>query len=86
MQFSSPNTSKMDLSETDFSDTVTIHNDQISHVKHVLAPLYVFFTARARVHAQLQRQGQHDRLGDEIETLDVATRPWGRRAMRMTPR
>ena len=27
--------------------------------------------ARARVHAQLQRQGQHDRLGDEIETFDV---------------
>ena len=29
--------------ETDFFDTLTIQNDQISHVKHVLAPLYVFF-------------------------------------------
>ena len=32
------------ISETDFFDTLTIQNDQISHVKHVLAPLYVFFT------------------------------------------
>ena len=31
-------------SETDFSDTLTIQNDQISYVKHVLAPFYVFFT------------------------------------------
>ena len=30
--------------ETDFCDTLTIQNDQISHVKHVLAPLYMFFT------------------------------------------
>ena len=28
-------------------------------------------TARARLHAQLQRQGQHDRLGDEIETFEI---------------
>ena len=34
----------MELSETDFFDTLTIQNDQISYVKHVLAPLYVFFT------------------------------------------
>ena len=27
-----------------FFDTSTIQNDQISHVKHVLAPFYVFFT------------------------------------------
>ena len=27
-----------------FFDTLTIQNDQISYVKHVLAPLYVFFT------------------------------------------
>ena len=32
-----------------FSDTYShlltlTHNDEISHVKHVLAPLYVFFT------------------------------------------
>ena len=32
------------ISETDFFDTLTIQNDQISHVKHVLAPLYAFFT------------------------------------------
>ena len=30
--------------EPNFVDTLTIQNDQISHVKHVLAPLYVFFT------------------------------------------
>ena len=35
---------KMELSITDFFDTVTIQNDQISYVKHGLAPLYVFFT------------------------------------------
>ena len=27
-----------------FLDIVTTHNDEISHVKHVLTPLYVFFT------------------------------------------
>ena len=31
----------MEISET---DTLTIHNDQIPYVKHVLAPLFVFFT------------------------------------------
>ena len=35
---------KMEISETDFFDTLTIHNDQISYVKHVLDPLHVFFT------------------------------------------
>ena len=43
MQFSSLSSSRMEISETDFFDTVTIQNDQISYVKHVLAPLYVFF-------------------------------------------
>ena len=44
MQFSSLGSSKMELSETDFFDTLTIQNEQISYVKHILAPLYVFFT------------------------------------------
>ena len=44
MQFSRLSNSKMEISETDFFDTLTIQNDQISHVKHVLAPFYVFFT------------------------------------------
>ena len=44
MQFSSLSSSKMEISETEFLDTLTIQNDQISYVKHVLAPLYVFFT------------------------------------------
>ena len=44
MQFSSLGSSKMEISETDFFDTLTIQKDQISHVKHVLAPFYVFFT------------------------------------------
>ena len=32
----------MEISETHLFDTLTIQNDQISYVKHVLAPLYVF--------------------------------------------
>ena len=44
MQFSSLGSSKMEFSETDFFDTLTIRNDQISYAKYVLAPLYVFFT------------------------------------------
>ena len=44
MQFSSLSSSKMEISETGFFDILTIQNDQISYVKHVLAPLYVFFT------------------------------------------
>ena len=44
MQFSSLGSSKMEISKTDFFNTLTIQNDEISYVKHVLAPLYVFFT------------------------------------------
>ena len=44
MQFSRLGSSKMEISEIDFFDTLTIQSDQISHVKHVLAPFYVFFT------------------------------------------
>ena len=44
MQFSGLGSSKMEFSEIDFFDTLTIQNDQISYVKHVLAPLHVFFT------------------------------------------
>ena len=44
MQFSSLGSSKMEISETDFSDIVTIQNDQISYVKHVLAHRCVLFT------------------------------------------
>ena len=44
MQFSRLSSSKMEILETDFFDIMTIQNDQISYVKHVLAPLYVFFT------------------------------------------
>ena len=43
MQFSRLGSSKMEISETDFFDTLTIQNDQISYVEHVLAPLSVFF-------------------------------------------
>ena len=35
---------KWKFSETDFFDTLTIQNDQISYVKHVLDPVHVFFT------------------------------------------
>ena len=44
MQFSRLSSSKMEISETDFFHTLTIQNDQISYVKHVLAPFYLFFT------------------------------------------
>ena len=44
MQLSSLGSSKMETSKTDFSDILTIQNHQISYIKHVLAPLYVFFT------------------------------------------
>ena len=44
MQFCGLGSSKMEISETDSFDTLTIQNDQISYVKHVLAPLHVFFT------------------------------------------
>ena len=44
MQFSRLGSSKMELSETDFFDTLTIQNHQISYAKHVVAPLYAFFT------------------------------------------
>ena len=44
MQFSTLGSSKMQISETKFFNILTIHNDQISYVKHVLDPLYVFFT------------------------------------------
>ena len=43
LQFSSLGSSKMEISETDFFDTLPIQNDQISYLKHVLAPVYVYF-------------------------------------------
>ena len=44
VQFSNLWGSKMEISKTDFFDILTIRNDQISYVKHVLDPHYVFFT------------------------------------------
>ena len=44
MEFTSLGNSKMEISKTDFFYILTIQNDQISCVKHVLAPLYVLFT------------------------------------------
>ena len=43
MQFSTLGSSKMEISKPDSFDILTIHNDHISYVKHVLAPL--FFSA-----------------------------------------
>ena len=51
MQFSSLGTSKMEISETDFFDTLTIQNDQISYIlcKACFSPsLYVFQSAGQR--------------------------------------
>ena len=44
MRFSSLSDSKMKISETEFIDIVTIQNDQLSYVKHVLPHFYVFST------------------------------------------
>ena len=44
VQISTLGTSNMELFKTDLFDILTIHNDQISYAKHVLDPLYVFFT------------------------------------------
>ena len=44
VQFSSLGSSKIEISETGFFDTLTTQNDQISDEKHVLAPLYEFLT------------------------------------------
>ena len=44
MQFSTPGSSKTEIFRTDFLDILTITNHQISYEKHVLDPLYVFFT------------------------------------------
>ena len=44
MQFSSLGSSKIEISVTEFFHTLTLQNDQISYVKHVLAPRYVFLT------------------------------------------
>ena len=44
MQISTLGSSKMEIFKPDFFDVLTIHNDQISYVKHILDCLYVFFT------------------------------------------
>ena len=44
MQFSSLGSSNMEISETECFYMATIHNDQISYVKHVLDPIHVLFT------------------------------------------
>ena len=44
MQFSGLSNSKIEISENDLFDTLTIQNFQISYVKHVLDPVHVFFT------------------------------------------
>ena len=62
MQFSNLNSSKMQISEIDLFGTLTIQKDKISYVKHVLAPLYVFFiAARREVMLQLMRLAAHCR-------------------------
>ena len=44
MQFSSLGCSKMEFSETVFFDVLTIQNDEICYVMHVLTPFHEFFT------------------------------------------
>ena len=42
MQFSNARSSKMEFSDTEFFYILTIHNDQISYIRHVLDTLYWF--------------------------------------------
>ena len=42
MHFSTLYNSKMEISETSVIAVLTIHNDQISNVRHVLDPLSMF--------------------------------------------
>ena len=44
MLFSTVNSSKKEFFKANFLAVLTIHNDQISYIKHVLDPLYVLFT------------------------------------------
>ena len=44
VQFSTLGGSKIEIFITDVFEILTIINHQISYVKHVLEPLYVFFT------------------------------------------
>ena len=44
MQFFTPDSSKMEVSETCFFDIVTTQYDHPRYVKHVLGRIYVFFT------------------------------------------
>ena len=44
MQFSTFCRSKVEIFRPDFFDILTILDDQIFYVKHVLDPLYLFFT------------------------------------------
>ena len=48
MHFSASAAQKWKFSKTDFFHALTIQNDQISYVKHVVAPVYVFFTLFGR--------------------------------------
>ena len=44
MQFSTPESSQMEVFETCFCDIVITQNDHPRYVKHVLGRIYVFFT------------------------------------------
>ena len=72
--------SKMEISETDFFDTPTIQNDQISYIKHVLAPRCVFSWLLCRRKRGACRGG-HGRLNSTRPTsppLDLCTYASGR--------
>ena len=80
MQFSTLGSSNMEISKTDFFfDILTIHNDEISYVKHVLDPLFmVFVTGSSFRRAALLRRGAptggwalEQRIGPPIQPLDL---------------
>ena len=43
MQFSTLGSSKIEIFKTELFGVFTIHNDEISYVKHVIDPLHVCF-------------------------------------------
>ena len=74
-----------------FFNTLTIHNDQLSYVKHVLDPIHVLFTPfgcldvgkelghNLLMHSQQLKNGNHleERLLDQAQARTSYTPPFG---------
>ena len=69
MQFFTPDSSKMEVFQTCFFDTVTTQNDHPRYVKHVLGRIYVF------PHLFGYQVGGGGRLGDGYTTCLCSLSP-----------